>query len=88
MQGTHGALCTRENVSILMTSYPVHGVDPLSEQDGKMIQYISVWTFRNSLKSNLKKKIMKQFHTGKFISRYHLETGTILSHPQSIAAET
>ena len=35
-----------------------------------------------------KKKIMKQFHSGKFIWIYHLERGTILSRPQSIAAET
>ena len=53
-----------------------------------MIQWISVWKFRNALKSNLKKKIMKQFHTGRFISIYHLERGTILSRPQSIPAET
>ena len=38
--------------------------------------------------SQIWKKIMKQFHKGKFISIYHLERGTILSRPQSIATET
>ena len=42
---------------------------------------------KNALKSNLK-KIINQFHTEKLIWIYHLEKGIILSHPQSIAAET
>ena len=38
--------------------------------------------------SQIWKKIINQFHTGKLIWIYHLERGTILSHPQSNAAKT
>ena len=54
---------------------------------------VSIWWRLHDLEMHLsqiwkKKIIMKQFHTGKFIWIYHLERGTILSRPQSIAAET
>ena len=39
------------NDVILCTAF-----DPFSMQDHKITQYISVWKFRNALKSNLKKK--------------------------------
>ena len=73
------------NDVILCTAF-----DPLSVQDDKITQYISAWKFRNALKSNLK----KINDTGKLIGIYididiyHLEGGTILSRPQSIAVET
>ena len=71
------------NDVILCTAF-----DPLSVQDDKITQYISVWKFRNALKSNLKKKNDTGKLIGIYIYIYHLERGTILSRPQSIAAET
>ena len=68
------------NDVILCTAF-----DPLSVQDDTMIP---VWKFRNALKSNLKKNnksIPYRKINLKYISSWK---GIILSHPQSIAAET
>ena len=67
------------------------GTGEFPAQMASNAENVSIWWRYHDLEMHLSqiwnKKKMKQFHTGKFIWIYHLERGTILSRPQSIAAE-
>ena len=60
VQGTHGALCSRENVSIVMTSYPVpfcpalKAMQPKHDCHFKYVNFYVLFKFHLKLEMKLK----------------------------------